>query len=156
MRILANNITVNRLLCGYCDIHRLLTLTHNITLHDETLLGQRNYYEKIKLSHTASIKQTSTPIFPHFLYQSDPTTPMFDLLVLPERSPNHPHAYQTYLILSRDFAKFTPNLIKRSAATFSYKELQHVITENDGWKMLEQILIHRAPHLGDKVDDPQK
>ena len=59
-------------------------------------------------------------------------------------------------MLSQALDKATPNSIKSSAAPLAYKALQHVITDDYGWTMLEHIHIHIAPHLGGKADDPQR
>ena len=38
----------------------------------------------------------------------------------------------------------------------TYKALQHVIIDCDGWMMLEHLLTHCDPHIGGKADDIQK
>ena len=81
---------------------------------------------------------------------------MFDVLVPPESSPNIPHAYQTYLMLSRSLSKDTPNYIKSYAATLAYKSVQHVITDDYGWMIVEHLLIRCDTHLGGKANDLQK
>ena len=58
-------------------------------------------------------------------------------------------------MLSQALDKATPNSIKSSAAPLAYKALQHVITGDCVWKILEHLLIHSAPHIGGKANDPQ-
>ena len=42
-RSIAKNITEDTLLCGDCDLHRLLPLLRNLTLRDDNLLGIKNF-----------------------------------------------------------------------------------------------------------------
>ena len=151
--ILTNKITVDIPILGECDINRILTLLHNLTLHDDTLLGIKNFYDNITLSLTKSINQDSAPNVPD-LHQVDPTTTWFDLMVPPESSTNLTHAYQTYLMFARALSKSIPNSTKIYAVPFAYKSLQYFTTHDDDWSMLEHFIIHRDPHLGGKVDDP--
>ena len=72
------------------------------------------FYDELTLSLTASIKKSYKPILPDF-EKVDPKTPLFDHLVPPETSTNHPHAYQTYLMLYQVPDKAIPNPIKISA-----------------------------------------
>ena len=53
-------------------------------------------------------------------------------------------------------ANNTPNAILRPAKTLLHKALQHVITEDDGWKMLKHFLCKWAPNLGVKAEDTKK
>ena len=81
---------------------------------------------------------------------------MFEYPVPPETSKNIPHTYQGYLILSWMLAKDIPKSTMSSDATLAYKGLQHVITDDDGCMIMENILIYHAAHLGGKLDDLQK
>ena len=56
----------------------------------------------------------------------------------------------------RALPQATPNTILRPDAPPAYKSLQHVITEDDGPRMLGHDLRKRAPHLGGKAEDIQK
>ena len=59
-------------------------------------------------------------------------------------------------MLSQALDRAIPNYINNSDSPLTYKDLQHAITDDDGWMMLWHLLIHFSPHLGGKSDDPQK
>ena len=133
--ILANNIAADKHLCEDCDCIILIPLLCNININDENLLVLKNFYDELTLSLTPSINQASKNII-YYLHNVDTTTPLFEYLVPPETSTNSHHAYQTYLMLSQVLDKDIPNYINISASTFPYKDLQHVITYDDGCMML--------------------
>ena len=48
--------------------------------------------------------------------------------------------------------KAIPNYIVLPSETLTYKALQHIITEDDGWRMFKHVLRKRSPHLGGKAE----
>ena len=68
----------------------------------------------------------------------------------------HEKSCQTYTVIYRALAKAIPNSIIFPAAPLSYKYLQHVITEDYGWRVLEYVLRKIAPNLGGKAEVLQK
>ena len=134
-RILANNITSNTPLRGYCDIFILLPLLRNLNLKYDTLLLLRNFNDYLTLSLTISINKSSEPILPDF-HKVDPSTHMFDYLVPPEIITNHPHSYHNHFLLYQVLSKYIPDSINSSSAALDYEPPQHVITANDVLMML--------------------
>ena len=49
-------------------------------------------------------------------------------------------ACQNYIIMSRAISKAITNVILIPAAPLVYKPLQHVIKEDNGWRMIEHVL----------------
>ena len=62
-------------------------------------------------------------------------------------------ACQSYIIMFQAFTKATPNAILRPSSTLAYMALQHVIMEDDVWRMIKHILCKQAPQFGGKADD---
>ena len=77
-------------------------------------------------------------------------------MLRPETITQSPQSYQTYLMLSLVLAKTIPNFTKTSLAPLEYKALQHAINDDDGWTMVEHLLVHCDPYLSAKEDGLQK
>ena len=58
-------------------------------------------------------------------------------------------------MFSRALDKAIPNYIMSSATPLAYKAIQNFTTDNDGWTIMEHLLIHNAPYCGGNADDPQ-
>ena len=153
-QIPTNNITIDKPLLSECVLSRLLPLLLNLNLHDDTLIGIKNLYYDINISLTDSIKKSSNPVLPIF-HNVDPTTPLFDYQFSPEKSPIWPQYYHTYIMMYRSLATDILNSINSYALPFSYKSLQHDITDKYGCTMLQHLLVHHAPNLNGKLGDLQ-
>ena len=55
--------------------------------------------------------------------------------------------------MSQAIAKEITNAILSPVSPLSYKAFQHVITKNDGWIIIKQVLHKISPHLGGKAED---
>ena len=58
--------------------------------------------------------------------------------------------------MSQAIAKEITNAILSPVSPLSYKAFQHVITKNDGWIIIKQVLHKISPHLGGKAEDLKK
>ena len=79
------------------------------------------------------------PILPEF-QNFDPSNSLICLLVPSTEHHFHQKSFQTNIIMYRALAKEITNAILRLATPLDYKTLQHIITEDDGWKILEPLL----------------
>ena len=59
---------------------------------------------------------------------------------------------QTYTIMPQALSKAIPNSILLPDAPLSYNTLQHIIMEDDYWKILDHILCIQAARLGGKLE----
>ena len=132
---------------------KLLPLPKNLTLKYDTLITLI-FCDEITLNLTSSIKK-SRPIildFPHI----GPSKSLLHLQVPSVGDLFHDKYFQTYIIMYQSLSKAITNSILRPNAPLAYKALQHFITEDVVWIILEHILRIQDPYLNGKAWDLQK